>query len=63
MPDWKKLVREQMITLNLPPGVKEEVIAELAIHLEELYQHAQSNGTPTERLLRSLSNKFKIGGF
>jgi hypothetical protein len=44
MPDWKRLVRARMAALTLPPDVKEEVIAELAIHLEEIYEHARSTG-------------------
>jgi hypothetical protein len=35
MPDWKRLVEERLASLNLPPGDKEEVIAELAAHLED----------------------------
>jgi hypothetical protein len=35
MPDWKKLVTQKLTTLDLPPDAKEEVIAELASHLEE----------------------------
>jgi hypothetical protein len=38
MPDWKKLVRERLATLNLPPSTKKEVIAELAAHLEEIHE-------------------------
>lgn len=35
MPDWKKLVEERLSALNLAPGAKDEVIAELAAHLED----------------------------
>lgn len=35
MPDWKRLVEERLATLSLPPGEKEDVIAELAAHLED----------------------------
>jgi cation transport ATPase len=35
MPDWDKLVREQMKALDLPAHVKEEVVAELRAHLED----------------------------
>ena len=35
MPDWKRLVEERLATLNLPPGEIEDVIAELAAHLED----------------------------
>lgn len=38
MPDWKKLVRERLSVLNLPPSAKNEVIAELAAHLEEIHE-------------------------
>ena len=35
MPDWKKLLRARMERLNLTPETREEVIAELASHLED----------------------------
>jgi len=35
MPDWKKLVQARLATLNLPPSAKEDVVAELAAHLED----------------------------
>jgi hypothetical protein len=35
MPDWKKLVEARLTTLNLPPSAKEDVVAELADHLED----------------------------
>jgi hypothetical protein len=34
-PDWKHLVRKRLDPLNLRPDEKEEVIAELAAHLED----------------------------
>lgn len=44
MPDWNKLVRERMSGLNLPPDTKEEVISELAAHLEDGYQNEIARG-------------------
>ena len=35
MPDWKDLVEERLSRLNLLPSAKEDVIAELAAHLED----------------------------
>ena len=35
MPDWKELVRVRLAELNLPADAKEEVISELAAHLED----------------------------
>ena len=44
MPDWKKLVRKRLSTLYLPRGTREDLVAELAIHLQESYEHALSKG-------------------
>lgn len=35
MPDWQTVVRREMAQLNLPRDAKEEVITELASHLED----------------------------
>src|SRR6202020_168832 len=42
MPDWKKLVRERMESSLLSAACREEVISELAAHLEETYEAACS---------------------
>jgi hypothetical protein len=38
MPDWQKLVREQLAGLNLGHQEEDEVVAELAGHLEEAFE-------------------------
>jgi hypothetical protein len=49
LPDWKTLVRERLAMLNLPPSAKSEVIAELAAHLEEIYEKVNPTcGTDAE---------------
>lgn len=40
MRDWKNAMRERMSTLRLPRQAKEEIIAELASHLEDSERHA-----------------------
>jgi hypothetical protein len=35
MPDWNKLVEERLTRLNLPPSAKQDVVVELAAHLED----------------------------
>jgi hypothetical protein len=40
MTDWKKLVEERLSALNLAPEDKEDVIAELAAHLQEACEEA-----------------------
>jgi hypothetical protein len=44
MPDWNRLISERMGTLALPREVRDEVVAELATHLEELYQACRAHG-------------------
>ncbi|HTW56822.1 MAG TPA: hypothetical protein VMD99_01690 [Terriglobales bacterium] len=44
MPDWKTMVRDRMTPPNSPRNVSEDVIAELAAHLEEIYEQARSSG-------------------
>jgi hypothetical protein len=44
MPDWKQLVRERMRTLKLPHEAKQDVVAELAAHLQEVYEEASARG-------------------
>ncbi|HKV77949.1 MAG TPA: hypothetical protein VJP02_07415 [Candidatus Sulfotelmatobacter sp.] len=38
MRNWEKEIREHLASLDLPPETKDEVIAELASHLEDLEQ-------------------------
>jgi hypothetical protein len=51
MPDWKKLVHEHMISLQLPRDRRDEVIAEIAAHLEDQLEgnHSQE---PSESEIR-----------
>lgn len=44
MPDWDALVRDKLRSLDLPPKHRQEVIAELAAHLEDLYQEKLGQG-------------------
>jgi hypothetical protein len=41
-PDWKELVRERMGALGLPRDIQENVVNELAAHLQETYEAARS---------------------
>jgi hypothetical protein len=46
MPDWQKLVRQRLSGLALDAAEKDEVHAELAAHLEELYAAFREEGLP-----------------
>jgi hypothetical protein len=56
MLDWQKLVREQLAGLNLGHEEEDEVIAELAGHLEETYEALRREGlAEREAVQRALS--------
>ena len=44
MPDWKKLARKRLFKSGLRHGTREDVVTELATHLDETYEQALSNG-------------------
>ncbi len=48
MPNWSKLVREKFESPGLPPAHRDDVIRELAAHLEESYAQARSEGLPDD---------------
>ena len=51
MPNWRKLVKERLATRGLAPSVEEEVVAELAAHLEESYTEACARGLGYEQAI------------
>jgi hypothetical protein len=44
MPDWSALVRQRLNLTGLSPDEQEETIAELAYHLDDLYQECLTRG-------------------
>jgi hypothetical protein len=44
MPDWKALVLERMESLGLCPAQEEEIVMELAGHLEDCYEEFRAQG-------------------
>src|SRR6266446_1490079 len=57
MPDWQKVVREQLAGLNLGREEEDEVIAELAGHLEETYEALRRDGLPEREAVHQRSLK------
>jgi putative ABC transport system permease protein len=45
-PNWKKIAREHLAVLRLPPEREIEIVEELALHLEAAYEEALSDGLP-----------------
>jgi hypothetical protein len=44
MRDWKSIVSEKIESLKLPQGAKEEIVAELAAHFEDVVEQARHAG-------------------
>jgi hypothetical protein len=52
MPDWQRLVRDQLVGLTLDDCEKDEVVAELAGHLEQVYEALRQNGASRGQAMR-----------
>jgi hypothetical protein len=51
MPDWNGLIRERLGSLNLSAAVQNDVVEELAAHLEDLYEEQIAAGVrPSEAM-------------
>ncbi len=51
MPDWKALVRDRIGALDLPQAARDEVIAELAAHLQDIYEEQVAAGAAESQAL------------
>ena len=58
-PDWKELVRERMGALDLPRDIQEDVISELAAHLQETYEAARSHRMKEEEAVEPALQEVK----
>jgi hypothetical protein len=61
MPDWTALVREHLEPLNLPAKEAQEVIAELAAHLEDLYDEYLEEGTNEAEAFEKVMQEMSLG--
>jgi hypothetical protein len=52
MPDWKKLVSRRLAQLALDERERQEVIGELAGHLEEIYEALRQKGASRDEAIR-----------
>jgi hypothetical protein len=44
MPNWNQIVRENLAVLRLPPEREIEIVEELALHMETVYEAARADG-------------------
>ncbi len=62
MPDnvtnrWIKLVREHLLPLDLPANDREEIVSELAAHLEDLYEEKLGQGISEREAAEAVANE------
>jgi hypothetical protein len=57
MPDWDALVRKNLRPLDLPAQHQQEIIAELAAHLEDLYQEKLGQGISERQAAEEVLNE------
>src|SRR5262249_56538482 len=46
MPNWKQIVRGHLAVVRLPPEREIEIVEELALHFEAVYEDALAGGLP-----------------
>jgi hypothetical protein len=51
MPEWRELIRQRLGSLNLPAAMRDEVIQELAAHLEDVYEQKLADGSDPSRAM------------
>ena len=55
MPDWNALVRQQLSLAEFSPAQQDEIAAELASHLDDLYGERRKQGlSESEAVARAL---------
>jgi hypothetical protein len=52
MPDWEKLVSRRLAQLALDERERQEVVGELAGHLEEIYEDFRQKGASQDHAIR-----------
>jgi hypothetical protein len=57
MRDWEVLVSERLGTLHLTPEQRDEVVAELACHLEEVYLEQRAQGRSESKAIATAINQ------
>jgi hypothetical protein len=50
--DWQQLIRQRLVSSGSPYEFHHHVVAELAAHLEETYDHARSRGISAEAAIK-----------
>jgi len=58
MPEWEEMLREQLGGMQLPLAVRDEIIAELGGHLEDIYERLLAQGISAEEAVQRARDEF-----
>jgi hypothetical protein len=61
LPDWKREIRGRLAGLPLEGAREEEIVEELAQHLEDRYAELLARGTPAEDARRLVQGELVAG--
>jgi putative ABC transport system permease protein len=61
VPDWKSDIRKRLASLQLEPARENEIVEELASHLEDRYQELRAAGTPETEAYLTAQNELSNG--
>jgi hypothetical protein len=59
MPDWNQVVRERLSQADLTPAEQKEIIAELASHLDDLYEQCRRQGMSESQAVERTGNEIR----
>lgn len=57
MPDWRKLVADKLTGLRLPEAQKQEIVEELASHLEDTFEERRGSGLSDSAAMNAALNE------
>ena len=59
MPEWKPEIRRRLAPLKLSPTREEEIVEEIAQHLDDQYQKFVTAGSPADSAFRATLDQLK----
>jgi hypothetical protein len=62
MPNWNHIVREHLAVLRLPPEREIEIVEELALHMEAVYEAALADGLVASPSFSRVTSRKRGGG-
>jgi putative ABC transport system permease protein len=62
MPDWRALIRERLLSAGLHPAVEQDIVEELAQHVEDRYRSERARGLPEAEAVEAALAEVAVPG-